>query len=212
MGIKDKVRDVLQRRSYHELIALNKKGKAVFRYLVSLSFDKTDVITWRSIEAMGIFCKEVAQNDPEETMHMVRKLLWYLSEETGGVAWSAPEMLGEVVRNNPKLTAHIAPIVTHLDEPPFQRGVAWATGRIGELFPEMVSDVIHETIENTKSDDPFIRGYTARALGLVKVKEALSALDNLLEDPAVIQCYINGEIVDKTVSELAMEAKAKITD
>ena len=212
MGIKDKVRDVLQRRTYHELIELNKKGKSVFRYLVSLSFDKTDVITWRAIEAMGIFCKEIAQNNPEEAMHLVRKLLWYLSEETGGIAWSAPEMLGEIVRLNPKLTAHIAPLVTHLDEPPFQRGVAWATGRIGELHPDLVSDVIPETIENTKSDDPFVRGFAARALGLVKAKEALSALNNLLDDSTVIHCYINGELVDKTVGELALEAKSQFAD
>src|SRR3990172_59646 len=186
MGIKDKVRDVLERRSYHELIELNKKGKSVFRYLVSLSFDKTDLLAWRAIEAMGIFCKETAQNSPDDTMHMVRKLLWYLSEETGGIAWSAPEMLGEIVRLNPKLTCHIAPIVTHLDEPPFRRGVVWATGRIGELYPEMVSQVIPEIIEETKNQDPVIRGFAARTLGLVKVKDALMALDNRSEDSAVI--------------------------
>jgi hypothetical protein len=206
MGIKDKVRHVLERRSYHELIELNKKGKSVFRCLVSLSFDKTDLLAWRAIEAMGIFCKETAQNNPEETMHMVRKLLWYLSEETGGIAWSAPEMLGEIVRHNPKLTAHIAPIVTHLDEPPFRRGVVWATGRIGELYPEMVSEVIPDIIEETKNQDPVIRGLAAQTLGLVKAREALMALDTLIDDSAVIRCYIDGELVDKTVGELARQA------
>ncbi|HLC16676.1 MAG TPA: hypothetical protein VJL89_10670 [Thermodesulfovibrionia bacterium] len=54
-------------------------------------------------------------------------------------------------------------------------------------------------------------GNCVQSFYIVKAKDALIVLDNLSDDSAVIKCYIDGELVDKTVSELAQEAKLQIT-
>jgi hypothetical protein len=210
MALKNKIKAILEEQAYHKLIELDKRGKGVFRGLVSLSYDKTDVLCWRAIEAMGLFSADLTKVDSEETMLTVRKLLWYLSEETGGVAWSAPEMLGEIIRNNRKLCGHIASIVINLDEPPFKKGVIWATGRIGEKYPELVNSMIPQLIEDTKDPDPQVRGFAALSLGLLRAKEAIPAIKALLNDQAIIKCYMNGHLIDKSALSLAEEAMTQI--
>jgi hypothetical protein len=206
MSLKKKVLEILKNRQYEKLIELDKKGKGIYRVLVSLSYDKTDVICWRSIEAMGIFCRDLSKVNVDEMMNVVRKLYWNLSDETGGVAWSNPEMFGEIVRNTPSLTSDLAPIIMHLDEPVFRKGVIWAAGRIGEKYPEMAEPAISKLIEGLTDEDPEVRGFAARSLGLIGVQEHLETLKNLTADTTDIHCYIDGDLVTITVGELASEA------
>lgn len=212
MSLKKKVLEILQTRQYEKLIDLDKKGKGIYRVLVGLSYDKTDVICWRAIEAIGIFCRDLAQVNVDEMMNIVRKLYWNLSDETGGVAWSNPEMIGEIVRNAPTYAADMAPIIMHLDEPVFRKGVLWAAGRIGEKFPEMAQPAIGELMKSLDDEDPEARGFAARSLGLIGIENALELLKKLTLDKVSISCYINGELTKITVGELAAEAVKLIED
>lgn len=212
MSLKKKVLEILQSRQYEKLIDLDKKGKGIYRVLVGLSYDKTDVICWRAIEAIGIFCRDLAQINVDEMMNIVRKLFWNLSDETGGVAWSNPEMIAEIVRNAPTYAADMAPIIMHLDEPVFRKGVLWAAGRMGEKFPEMAQSAMRELMESLDDEDPEVRGFAARSLGLIGVKNALEPLKNLTSDKESIACYLDGELVKITVGELAAEAVKSIED
>lgn len=212
MSLKKKVLEILQSRQYEKLIDLDKKGKGIYRVLVGLSYDKTDVICWRAIEAIGIFCRDLAQINVDEMMNIVRKLFWNLSDETGGVAWSNPEMIAEIVRNAPTYAADMAPIIMHLDEPVFRKGVLWAAGRMGEKFPEMAQPAMRELMESLDDEDPEVRGFAARSLGLIGVKNALEPLKNLTSDKESIACYLDGELVKITVGELAAEAVKSIED
>ena len=81
-------------------------------------------MSWRAIEAVGLASKEIARTRPELVRNTVGRLLWMIRDESGGIGWSSPEMLGEIVRNNPEQFADIAPIiVSFLDEDMLSAGV-----------------------------------------------------------------------------------------
>ena len=45
-----------------------------------------------------------------------RKLVWSLSDESGGIGWSAPEILGEIVSADPKRFKDFIPLMASVYE------------------------------------------------------------------------------------------------
>jgi len=100
-----------------------------------------------AIEAIGILSKEIAKTRPEAVRNLIGRLLWMIRDESGGIGWSSPEILGEIVRNNPVLFPDVAPIIaSFLDEDMLSAGVLRAIGRIGEVNTELVKHTIPNII------------------------------------------------------------------
>ena len=175
--------------------------------LVSLTYDRKNVISYRAIEAFGIVSKEIAKTKPELVRNAVGRLLWMIRDESGGIGWSSPEMLGEIVRNNPELFSDVAPVImSFLDEEMLASGVLIAAGRIGEVNPELVAHAIPLILSYLHNPEPLLRGIAAWALGRMRVLEAESELEKLKNDDSRIAIYEEGEMKEKTIGQIAEEA------
>ncbi len=54
-----------------------------------------------------------------------------MTDESGGIGWSAPEMLGEIVRANPFEYCDLVPLIWHCqDEDLFRAGALWGLYRL----------------------------------------------------------------------------------
>ena len=103
---------LLEEKKYDEVTALAKKDiRGLFRLLISITYDKSDVLCWRAIEVTGIIAGEIAKTSPDVIRNLAQRLLWMLRDESGNNISSAPEMLGEIVRNSPDSFADIAPVI-----------------------------------------------------------------------------------------------------
>lgn len=202
--MKEKIKKLLAEKRYDELIALSSRGKSIFRILISLTYDKKDIISWRAIEAVGLASKEIARTRPELVRNTVGRLLWMIRDESGGIGWSSPEMLGEIVRNNPEQFSDIAPIIaSFLDEDMLAAGVLRAIGRIGQVNPGLVKHAMPAILPYLHSPDPVLRGFAVYAIGEIGSAGAIRELEKLQDDISSITIYEDGELREKTVGGLA---------
>lgn len=212
MSLKNEIIKTLEDKKYDALVNLSSSRKRILTKLISLTYDKINVISWRAIEAIGIMTGMCAESDPELVRHTAERLLWMIREESGGIGWSSPEILGEIVRNNPELCKDIAPIIVSFhDEIPLRAGVLHAVARIGKKNSEMTAYAIPLTLSYLTDTDPQVRGNAAWALGEVGAIGSVTHLEKLKKDNSVVQFYESGELKEKTVGEISSEALKKIS-
>ena len=208
---KKEVISLLEQKKYEEILKVSASVHKIINILISLSYDKKQYIAWRAIEAIGLVSKELAESDAETVRNIVGRLLWMIRDESGGIGWSVPETLGEIVRHNPQLCADIAPIIASFhEEKMLTAGVLWALGRIGRINNETVGYAIPIVLPYLQSADPTLRGYAALALGRLGAIGAVSKLEQLRSDNNAVTFYEDGELRQKTVGRFAEEALEKL--
>ncbi len=191
----------------------------VINILISLFCETNEEIKWRVITATGIFVSRLADEDMESARIILRRLMWSLNSESGGLGWGAPEAMGEIMACHEGLATEFAQILVSyatpggdnfLEFPALQRGVLWGLGRLSQVRPELIQDIIAELSFFLKSDDATVRGLAAWVGGIVKGKELHRDMGTLLDDAAEIQLYLNHTLLKRSVEELAREALARM--
>ncbi len=214
MNMKERIKELLDLRAYNEVADLAGQDKGVIRGLISLSYDKQDVISWRAIEAIGVISRTFSKGRMDILRETVRKLLWSMGEESGGIGWSAAEMLGEIVAGDPDAFNEIIPILwSFREEEMFRAGIVWAMRRIAMIRPELVAFIIQDLPEMLEDKNPAVRGYTVGLIGILP--EALNEgtgrqrISKLLSDDGPVPVYSEGELFSRSVGEIAGEVLNK---
>lgn len=209
---KREIKALLEKKDFSALKKLPSLEKAV-TILISLSYDKQSALSWRAIEAIGLLTAELAGSNPDRVRNIVGRLLWMIRDESGGIGWSVPEILGEIVRNNPVLCEDIAPIIASFhEENMLTAGVLRALGQIGKINAETVKYAVPIIRSYLGASDPMIRGFAAVAIAEMGDAGSIDSLAALKEDNSQVSFYENGELVGKTIAQLSVEAAKKLAD
>ncbi|TAN42273.1 MAG: hypothetical protein EPN25_03485 [Nitrospirae bacterium] len=210
MAKREEIIGLLEGSGPEAISGLGRKDPGLFRTLVSLSYDKGTLLSWRAIEAVGLLARELGMTNPEKVRTLAQRLLWMLREESGNNPWSVPDMLGEMVRNVPDQLADLAPIIASFhDEEILRCGVLRALVRIGEVRPDLVMDQQPLVREYLAHADPVARAYAVLLAGTIKQEALLEPLVTGAEgDGPTVTLYEDGEFRDWTLRGLAR----KITD
>ncbi|MDI6744337.1 MAG: hypothetical protein QMD07_03055 [Thermodesulfovibrionales bacterium] len=208
--MKNEIIKLLSDKRYDALMSLPLSNGRLLSSLISLTYKKS-IISYRAIEAFGIVSKEIAKTKPEIVRNAVGRLLWMIRDESGGIGWSSPEMLGEIVRNSPELFSDVAPVImSFLDEEMLASGVLIAAGRIGEVNPELIVHAIPLIITYLHNREPLLRGIAAWALGRIRVSQVEPELEKLKNDACIIAIYEDGKLIEKTIGQITKEALERI--
>ncbi|UCD24932.1 MAG: HEAT repeat domain-containing protein, partial [Gemmatimonadota bacterium] len=209
MPLKADLYDFLCKKDFQGIAELAKRRKRVLPTLVSLTFDKEPLITWRAVEAIGIAATSVAAADPEFVRQQLRRLQWLISEESGGVCWRAPEAMAEIVRNNHHLFSDYIPIVITLietiepeDLEHFRPGALRAIGRLADVAGDHVHSVLLAITDALSDTDPQARAMAVWCLGQLGVTELLVSRPELGADDAAVELYESGCLIHTTITEL----------
>lgn len=204
--LKNEVKAALEVKDFGKVADLARHNSKVFSILISLSYDKEDLMTWRAIEAMGIAADAVTEVSLPTVRNVIQRLLWSLGEESGGIGWSAAEMLGEIATRRPKEFADIPPIILSFhEEEMFRNGVLWAMGRIAEAGAVVVKDADTVAAYYLTHHDPATRGIAAWATGRLRGASWTDKLRDMVSDQGELRLYENREIVCKTVGGICRE-------
>jgi DNA-binding GntR family transcriptional regulator len=58
--------------------------------LFAFFYSGDDTIRWRAISAMGMVVSRLADRDMEAARVVMRRLMWNLNDESGGIGWGSP--------------------------------------------------------------------------------------------------------------------------
>jgi HEAT repeat protein len=204
---KNLIRQHLVKRDIPALQNLARGGQNILRTLSSLIFDREPLIRWRAIEALGKVSRIIFGIDPNKVRRQIRRFLWLMNDESGGLCRNGPEAIGEIIYNNPDLLEEYGPIlISFLNEEPFEAGTRNALSRIGGIAPEIFEDSIPVIIKSLESGDAYIRGFSIKALQAMNDKSARDKIETMTDDHHKLDDYDfeTGEQLKVKVSELAI--------
>lgn len=187
-------------------------------FLFSFFYDKDEMIRWRAIAAFGQAVSVHADKNMESARIIMRRLMWNLNDESGGIGWGSAEAMGEITALHPGLAKEFSRMLrsyirvdeNFLDFEMLQRGVIWGIGRLAQARPECLpkTDIhLHPFLE---SGDTYLRAFAAWALGNLKSLKAAATLERMTEDKNEILFFNDLELKSLTVGMLAEEALKKI--
>jgi len=203
-SLKEEIKGALLGRDFEKVARLALADKRVFRMLISLAYDKEDLLCWRAIEAMGKAAGAIAEKDPAIVRNIVQRLIWSVREESGGIGWSAPEMLGEIVINSPLTCADIPPIIlSFYEEESFLKGVLWAMGRIVHAGISGMEGSYEVAKEALNHKDPSVRGLALCAIPETRIVETADKIKDMMDDEGRLKIYENHELFETRVGDIA---------
>lgn len=167
-------------------------------------------LKWRTVQAIGLVGATLAESNLESARVIIRRLLWQLNDESGGIGWGSPEALAEIMAKSDGLAREYATILISFIDPeqqfieyvPLQKGVLWGLGRLGQVDPDRVRAAAPHLIRFLNSTDPEIRGLAARAAAVLDEPMLKPHLTRLADDPIQIHLFIDGEWTQMSISEL----------
>ena len=200
--------------SMEELIRI--PARRIINPLFSFLYNRDEQVRWRAIAAMGSVVSHLAEEDMESARVIMRRLMWNLNDESGGIGWGSPEAMGAILASNKALAREYARILISYaredgnfqEHVLMQRGVLWAIGRLSQVMPDLTRGAAPHLIPYLKSQDVGVRGLAAWVLGLLGAKEARPSLERLTDDEARVQVFLEHRLVESSVKELAEEALA----
>jgi hypothetical protein len=213
--VKSQVKTLLNQNNLNDTFEFALKDKRVLSALISMSYDKATLTSWRAAYMAGRIIGILARHDNDEARGHIRRIFWNTSDESGTICWSAPEILGEAVRENPapfEDVVHLIIGLTEEDSPDniFRAGGLHAIGRIGEVHREYIEqDAINLVIEYLENNIIDVSANAIIAAGRLKLKIDKDVLNRLKvrTDKAVI--YNHDMLITYKFKELFDEFVSK---
>ena len=191
-------------------------AKQVINPLFSFLYHTDDVVRWHAVSAMGFVTAELAEKDMESARIIMRRLIWNLNDESGGIGWGSPEAMGDILARSPLLSREFAKILVSyslphgnfLEHEVLQRGLLWGLYRLSESDPLITQDATPHVRAFLSSKDPYHLGLAASYAGCVKDVDAIGSIEQLTGIQTIISYYTNLRVRPATISELAHAALA----
>jgi len=185
--------------------------------LFSFLYHSDEMVRWRAVTAMGAVVARLALKDIESARTVMRRLMWNLNDESGGIGWGSPEAMGETMARHGGLAEEYAGIlVSYINEKGnflehgiLQRGVLWGLGRVAHRRPERVQDAASHLPPFMRSEDAVHRGLAAWVAGAIPSDVTKPLLQHLVTDETRITVFIHMKIMERTVGQLAVEALSR---
>ncbi len=205
--LRAEITGMLRAADFTALTELAAAEPRVGEMLLQFLYDPEDLLHWRALEGLG----QVAGVQPGQVQKLITRLLWLLNEDSGSFGWGAAAALGEIGRGNPLLVQEIIPMFCGFLEEEFSRApMLWGLGRLAEVAPERLSEVLPMIVPFLTSTDPQVRALAAWALGKAGYGGAAADLQTLLSDDRPVAIYDREELRRTTVAQVGREALADL--
>lgn len=169
--VKEEIISILSREDISGSLSdiLSMPAKSVLSPLFSALLNPQELARWHAVTAMGQVVSRLADEDIEQGRIVMRRLMWSLNDESGGIGWGAPECMGEIMALHLKLAREFHPILfsylveredgadNFLEYLPLRKGAFWGLSRLTIERPDLGMTAYDNAIMALKGeDDPFI--------------------------------------------------------
>ena len=188
------------------------------RVLVSFLFGALHIMEprthWTAVRVMGAVTARLAEEDREAGRVVLRRMMWNLNDESGGIGWGVPEAMGEILVRSDALAAEFVNILASysredgnfLEHVPLQHGLLWGLVRLARARPDLLQRAGPDSRPFLKADAPALRGLAAHLAGILGMEALRPDLERLLEDDREIPGDLGGLLPPGRVRDRAAEA------
>ena len=104
-------------------------------------------IKTRAVAAMGKVVAALADQEMEAARIVMRRLMWSLNDESGGIGWGAPEAMGEIMAEHEGLAREFHKILisyvdsegNYLEYAPLRQGAVLGLKRLFKAQPRLMA-------------------------------------------------------------------------
>jgi hypothetical protein len=184
--------------------------RQVVNPLFSFLYSLDEPIKWRAVSVMGAVIARAAEENMESARIVMRRFIWNLNDESGGIGWGSPESMGEAMALSLSLADQYASILlsyldpdgNYLEHEDLQPGVLWGVGRLAHARPGHAGDALPFLKPYLESDKPVLRGMAVWIAGALPLDRTISLLNPLKYDTAYFRLYQEGALEEVRVCDL----------
>ncbi len=189
-------------------------GRKVVNPLFAFFCDADVLRRWRAVSAMGLVVSRLADENLESARVVMRRLMWNLNEESGGIGWGCPEAMGECMARSDRLAdeygcilwSYLHPERNFIEHPALQAGVLWGLGRLAHARGARMAECADLLGPFLGSSEEALRGLAAWACGPLADASLTPRLEMLAADNAAIRLYRGNRLETCSVGALAAQA------
>jgi hypothetical protein len=188
--------------------------------VLSAFYHGDDRVRWNAVAVFGQLVKMLALEDMEAARVVMRRLMWSLNDESGGIGWGAPEAMGEAMACVQRLAEEYGAILlsyvredgNFLEHAPLRKGALWGLGRLAQARPGVLTPLgaAGHIRGYLKDPDPEARALALWALGRIGEADDCGDIRHLRYDTAEVMLFVDHSFVRKTVGDAAEEAIAAL--
>ena len=152
-------------------------SRQVIRSLFSSLCETNTAIKVRAVRVMGILVAKLAEKDMDEAREVMRRLMWYLNEESGNSGWGAPEAMAEIMARHQGLANEYTHILVsymredgnYLENPRLQRGLLMGIERLAQCRADLLlaHGAGYYLPSFLESEDAEVRALAAGCIGVL---------------------------------------------
>lgn len=186
-------------------------------------------VRWHGISCFGKLIPEIGRENFEDARVIMRRFLWSLNDESGGIGWGAPEAMSEIMVNDDRIRLEYLHMLlsymredgeeewqhgNYLELPMLQRGLLWGIGRLCDKYPkEMKKQGVEDDLSQyLRSEDEQVRELALLALASLGVKRASieNSLLTLIENSSrSLRIYKDGVFQSISSSQIISSLRGK---
>jgi len=223
--IKLELLPLLEKRQTSELSNLLQRypDHLVMNTLFSALCNPLAQVRWNAVMCFGTIVPRLAEERIEEARVIMRRFLWSLNDESGGIGWGAPESLAEIMCHCGQLRREYLHMLisymredgeeffqdgNYLELPMLQRGLLWGIGRLCQHHRDEMTEqnIVENVAAYLSSTDSTVSGLALWSLGLLQAKSTAQRIAPFLAKDKVIQIYRDNFLQDVELGFLAEEA------
>lgn len=224
-AVKNKVLELLQSQDLASSLAALQAmaAKDAVNALFSLICREAPLLRWRAVTCMGLSVARLAEEDMEAARIVMRRFLWSLNDESGGIGWGAPESMAEAMCHHAGLADEYVHMLisymredgealcqdgNYIEHPLLQRGLLWGVARLSECRPDLLRAraAAGDIPPYLDAVDSEVRGLAALACGRLAISAAKPQLHQLTSDEATFGFYRTDELITLRVADAARQA------
>ena len=175
---------------------------------------------WNAVSAMGATVARLADQDMEAARIVMRRFMWSLNDESGGIGWGTPEAMAECLACHAGLAQEYTKILVsfmredgfYLELPSLQRGLMWGISRLAQVQPELLRtwQADRYLLPYLDSQDPVVRALASRALGQLRIVAAAAKIKQSSDHTTQFSLYVDHQLICVTTDQLIREALAAL--
>ncbi len=202
-----------------QLVLEQYDSRSLVNHLFTALCSTEELQKWNSVRSFGYILNTIAEEKLEDARIVMRRFLWSLNDESGGIGWGAPEAMAECMSCNDTLFKEYNHMLisymrgdgpellqdgNYLEYPYLQRGLLWGIARLfSSRTKEMQRHNLREDIISYfDSEDPLVRAMALFTCSQGKIAVPEKNLQIFIEQPCDFSTYWDGSMQEYSTQTL----------